>query len=143
MKIFSKTVRRILLIAAALTIIVLLAMAIGHAREKEPVLSDRQARIDYLAELGFEADPESETRQEILLPDEFSAVLENYNELQKQQGFDLTRCAGQSVTLYSYRITNWPDPAATVIADLYCRKNRPIAGDVHSTALDGFMLGLK
>lgn len=143
MKIFSKPVRRSLLIAAALAIAVLLAMAIGRTRDKEPVLSDRQARINYLAALGFEAVAESEKRQEILLPDEFDAVLAHYNELQKQQGFDLTRYAGQSVTLYSYRITNWPDPSATVIADLYCRKNRPIGGDVHSTALDGFMLGLK
>lgn len=143
MKIFTKTVRRSLLIAAALAIAVLLAMAIGRARDKESVLSDRQARIDYLAALGFEAMAESETRQEILLPDEFDAVLVRYNELQKQQGFDLTRYAGQSVTLYSYRIANWPDPDATVIADLYCRKGRVIAGDIHSTALDGFMLGLK
>lgn len=143
MKIFSKPVRRSLLVASALAIAVLLAMAIGRARDKEPVLSDRQARIDYLAALGFEVAPETEKRQEVLLPDEFDSVLANYNELQKQQGFDLAHYASQNVTLYSYRVANWPDPTATVIVDLYCRKNRPIAGDVHSTALNGFMLGLK
>ncbi len=140
---YSKTVRRILLIAAVLTAVVLLSMAIGRARKQPPALADRQARIDYLAALGFEAAPDSEQRQEILLPREFDDVLENYNELQKQQGFDLSRYAGQSATLYSYTVTNWPDPNATVIVDLYCRKGRVIAGDVHSTALNGFMFGLK
>lgn len=140
---YSKPVRRILLAAAALAGVILLAMAIGRARDGAPTLPDRQARIDYLASLGFEVEPDSETRREILLPREFGDVLERYNDLQKQQGFDLHRYAGRSATLYSYAVTNWPDPSATVVVDLYCCKSRPIAGDVHSTALDGFMLALK
>lgn len=138
----SKTVRRILL-AAALVCAVLLIVAIARPRSGTAVLTDRTSRIEYLAALGFEADPESEQRQEILLPLEFEPVLENYNELQRQQGFDLSDYAGKSVTLYSYTVTNWPDESATVIADLYCCKGRPIAGDIHSTALNGFMIGLK
>lgn len=118
-------------------------MAIGRSRESNTPLTDRASRIDYLAALGFEVDAESEQRQEILLPAEFEPVLENYNELQRQQGFDLSGYAGKNVTLYSYTVTNWPDKNATVIADLYCCKGRPIAGDIHSTALNGFMIGLK
>lgn len=140
---YSKTVRRILLAAAALVLAVLLAMAIGRSRGKGDTITDRQERLDYLCALGWQADAASEQRQEILLPREFDEVLRNYNELQKQQGFNLERYAGQSATLYSYRITNWPDKNATVIADLYCCKGRVVAGDIHSTALDGFMLGLK
>lgn len=140
---YNKTVRRILLVAAALVAVVLLAMTVSRSRDREPTLADRPARIEYLSALGFQVDPDSEQRQEILLPRQFDDVLQNYNELQQQQGFDLERFAGQSATLYSYTVTNWPDPTATVIADLYCRAGRPIAGDVHSTALDGFMFGLK
>lgn len=132
-----------MLAAAVILAAVLLAMVIGRSRTREVTLGDRQARIEYLAALGFEVDPDSEQRQEILLPREFDDVLQNYNELQLAQGFDLERYAGQSATLYSYSVTNWPDKSATVIAELYCRKGRPIAGDVHSTALDGFMFGLK
>lgn len=138
----SKTVRRISLAAAAVCV-VLLIVAIARPRSGTAVLTDRASRIEYLAALGFEADPESEQRQEILLPLEFEPVLENYNELQRQQGFDLSDYAGKSVTLYSYAVTNWPDENATVVADLYCCQGRPIAGDIHSTALNGFMIGLK
>lgn len=141
MKHFSKTIRRILLVAAVLAVAVALSLMLGV--ERTPTVTDRASRIDYLAALGFETDPDSEQRQEILLPREFDDVLQNYNALQREQGFDLERFAGQGATLYSYTVTNWPDENATVIADLYCRKGRVIAGDVHSTALNGFMIALK
>ncbi len=139
----NKTVRRISLAAAALALTLLLAAAPGRTRDGGDTLTSRQERIDYLLALGWQVDAASEQRQEILLPREFDAVLQSYNELQKQQGFDLERYAGQSATRYSYRVTSWPDKGATVIAELYCHAGRVIAGDVHSTALDGFMLGLK
>ncbi len=140
---YSKTVRRILLAAAALALALLLVAVLGHTRGSGDTLTSRQDRLDYLLALGWQVDADSEQRQEILLPREFDAVLQDYNALQKQQGFDLERYAGQSATLYSYRVTSWPDKEATVIAELYCHKGLVIAGDVHSTALDGFMLGLK
>jgi hypothetical protein len=45
--------------------------------------------------------------------------------------------------MYTYAVTNYPDASQTVLADLYIYKNRVIGGDVHSTNLDGFMIGIK
>jgi hypothetical protein len=58
--------------------------------------------------------------------------------MQKQQGCDLKRFAGKNATLYSYEVTNYPS-SDVVVADLYIINNRVVAGDIHSTSLDGFM----
>lgn len=100
-------------------------------------------RTAFLAELGWETDPASETAQEIHIPERFSQVYERYNELQRQQGYDLTPFRGRDCTLYTYAVTNWPEPGQEVTADLYILNDRVIAGDIHSTDLHGFMIGLK
>ena len=43
---------------------------------------------------------------------------------------------------YTYQITNYPNSSDQVVADIVVYRNRIIAGDVQSTALDGFMHGL-
>ena len=100
-------------------------------------------RTAFLAELGWEADPASETAQQIRIPERFGSVYEGYNELQKQQGYDLEPFQGTDVELYTYTVTNYPDKTQTVLANLYIFNGRIIAGDVHSTNLGGFMIGIK
>lgn len=100
-------------------------------------------RVEFLSQCGWEVDPASETEQNIHIPERFSAVYESYNELQRQQGYDLMPLAGRDCTLYTYTVTNWPDDGQIVLANLYVFENRVIGGDVHSTSLNGFMVGLK
>ena len=112
----------------------------GAAGDK---LSTREERTAYLADFGWVTDPQSEQTQIIHIPEVFSPVYEDYNELQRQQGFDLADYAGRDCTLYTYAVTNYPDESQTVLADLYIYRDRVIGGDIHSTNLDGFMIGLR
>ena len=73
---------------------------------------------------------------------EFPDVLNQYNELQRQQGFDLEEYAGKKLTLYTYRITNHPD-AEEADASLYVYRSALVGGDVHSTSFTGFMTALR
>ncbi len=66
-----------------------------------------------------------------------------YNALQLQQGFDLRRYGGLICSMYTYRVLNYPSGDENVLAALFVYRNRVIGGDIHSTALDGFMHGLK
>ena len=139
--------RTFLLVVGALVLLALL-LTVGSAAGGVKILSrDRtstaEKRAAYLADCGWEVDPASEQTQQILIPERFSQVYETYNQLQKQQGWDLSKFAGRTCTLYSYTVTNYPDPEQVVIADLYVYKNQVIGGDVHSTNLNGFMIGLK
>lgn len=129
-------------------IVLALLLILGTAAGGPDVLtaemvSTTEERMEFLLECGWETDPTSETVQEIHIPERFTAVYENYNDLQLRQGYDLTEYAGRDCTLYSYTVLNYPDDSQTVIADLYVYKNRIIGGDVHSTSLNGFMIALK
>ena len=125
-----------------LIVIVLLARG-GDARgpTKSREAFSNEARVLYLSNLGWEVFAEPVETQEIVLPQEFGGVFAEYNKLQKQQGFDLSRFAGDAATLYSYEVTNYPS-ADMVLANLYVIEGRVVGGDIHSTSLDGFMHAL-
>ena len=116
------------------------ADAAGPGRA-DAVVKNEKSRVAYLARNGWEVASPAESESVVMIPRTFSAVFEEYNELQKQQGFDLSRYCGTEVTMYTYRVTN-AQADGDVIAVLYVQKNRVVGGDVHSTALDGFMTGI-
>ena len=129
-----------LVLGAAALLLLFLGLRVLLARTDAGTL---EGRVRFLAGLGWEVDAGSEERKSILLPKELGEVLENYNEMQKAQGYDLTRHLGERCEQISYRVTNYPDCGQTVWVTLYLQGRRVIAGDVHSTALDGFMHGIK
>jgi hypothetical protein len=91
--------------------------------------------------LGYETD-ENESVKEITIPSEFNDVYTEYNSIQKQQGFDLEKYKGTSVTLYTYNITNYKDNE-NVIADLIVSDGVLIGADLCDTsASDGFLVAL-
>ena len=105
--------------------------------------STTEKRVEFLAGCGWQADPASEQSQQVVIPTKFTDVYESYNQLQRQQGYDLADFSGRTCTLYTYQVLNYPDKDQTVIADLYVFKNQIVGGDIHSTDLGGFMIGLK
>ena len=128
----------ILACAVILAVIVLLC-----SEPEGSGLDSTEARVEYLAGLGWEVDAGSETARTVTLPDEVSGVIAQYNALQKQQGFDLTPYAGEDCRSYSYAVTNYPSGESGVIAQLIIHDGEVIAGDIHSSALGGFMHGLQ
>jgi hypothetical protein len=101
-------------------------------------------RTAYLAALGWKALPGTETRQTVVLPRKFEGVMADYNALQRSQGFDLSAYAGLPCTVYTYELADYPGAGnSVVLAQLFVYGTRVIGGDIHSTALDGFMHTLK
>ena len=129
-----------IIIAAAVVLAVIVLICSGGSGSG---LTTTEARVEYLASLGWEVDPASETAKEIVLPDEMGGVLAEYNELQKQQGFDLAPYAGRECRSYSYTITNYPSGEAGVIAQIFVCDGEVIAGDIHSAKMGGFMHALR
>lgn len=143
----SQKTKTFLFALAALALLVVLLMA-GAAAGGVKILardvaSTTEKRVSFLAECGWQVDAASEQTQEILIPESFSPMYASYNQLQLQQGYDLRKYAGRGCTLYTYTVTNYPDKEQTVLANLYIYKNQVIGGDIHSTNLGGFMIGLK
>ena len=101
-----------------------------------------QDRVAYLESLGWTADPSPIETLSFALPQPLNDSYLEYNELQLQQGFDLTPYAGMQVTRYSYKITNYPDHPDDVQADLYLCGDEIIGGDILYCGDKGFVATL-
>ncbi len=128
-----------------LAIISVITVALAISARPLPDGSTAQLRRQYITALGYRCS-EQELSREIVIPAEFSEVYQNYNELQKQYGFDLSRFKGDSATVYTYSVTDYPDPSGGFYRDinlnLIVSNGKIIGGDISSAELDGFMEGL-
>lgn len=145
MKLDRKKAAFIVVMAALVLIgIILLAGAYSRAASGGEVskVKSEKSRVAYLAQYGWEVESPAVSSETVIIPRTFSEVFESYNQLQIRQGFDLSRYCGMEVEQYTYRVTNSPEEGE-VLAQMFVYKGQVIGGDVHSTALDGFMCGIK
>ena len=141
----GRAVAIVLLLAVIIACVILLAGRGGDAvtaGEFDAVIKNNSQRVEYLNSLGWEVSEEPIEEQTVLIPRVFSQVYEDYNELQKSQGFDLEKYCGCEAIRYSYSVNNYPGEEGAVIADLLIYRGKVIAGDVQSTSINGFMQGL-
>jgi hypothetical protein len=116
------------------------ASATGVA--KCPDLSTNMLRVAFLKSLGWQVDSEPAEVVEVIIPQTFNAVYNNYNAIQKAQGCDLTQYRGVRAKRWTYTVTNYPGAAEGVRANLLIYNNRLIGGDISSVSINGFMQGL-
>ena len=115
----------ILACAAVLLLLILLRWHGGS----QPDLATAEGREQYLLSLGWEVDGSTEEHKSVLIPDTLEGVMEDYNKMQLSQD--------------SYQVTNYRGYDGTVLVTIYIQGREVIAGDIHTTALDGFMHGIK
>ncbi len=99
-------------------------------------------RVEFLRQFGWEVESEPVEIAEVTVPEEFDKVYQSYNELQKKQGFDLSKYAKKNVQRYTYRITNYDGYEGEVLVSILVYKNKVIGGDVCSADANGFIHGL-
>lgn len=104
-------------------------------------VKSNEDRIAFLAQFGWEVEPEPVESTTVTIPREFDKVFGAYNELQRAQGLDLTAHAGRTVERYTYTVTNYKDYDGTVFASLLIHRGRVIGGDVCSAESGGFLHG--
>ena len=108
--------------------------AIGDANHSK--YSAEKNGLVFLQKQNISVDKSTLTVDEIKLPSEFNDIYENYNDLQKKAGFDISIYSGKTVKKLSYRATGYDD---VVFVNLLVYGDKIIGGDISSTALDGFM----
>lgn len=147
----SKTKLLALLVLLAVIIIAVVLLLRGGGGERADTaenavpttgVTTNEKRIAYLSACGWEVAADPVETQEVLIPEEMSEVFEAYNDLQRSQGFDLTRFAGKQVKRYVYEVTNFDGTSEPVYVTLLIHKGSVIGGDVTSTAGNGKMQGL-
>ena len=106
-------------------------------------ITDAAGAARYLTGLGWEVDPQPLEIKDLVIPRSFSGVYADYAALQTKQGYPLAEYGGMEAKRYSFRVRNHPSGDENIVADLVVCGQTVIAGDIQSTALDGFMTGLK
>ena len=140
-----KTRKRALLIiltvaAIILTLIITRAIFLPGTEYDLDTLQGREA---YLNSLGWEINKDSESFRTVIVPDELEGIMAQYNRMQQAQGYDLSLHLGESCSQYSYELTNYTECEDTVLVTLYIQNGELIAADIHTSAVNGFMHGLK
>ncbi len=92
-----------------------------------------------LSTLGYEFS-ENYTEKTITLPNEFDMVYNNYNEMQKEAGYNLLPYRGKKCVMYTYEIYNHPFGKCN--ANIIMHKGEIIGGDISSVSINGFMTAL-
>ena len=143
---WNKKIALLIVIAIAVLLCAII-LSLGAGGSTASGVSSQKARtnedrVKFLEDLGWKVDPTPVNEKTVVIPKKFSDVYEIYNQLQLDQGYDLTQYRGLEATIYTYTITNYNGYKGTVVADLYVLNDEIIGGDVHSLALDGFMHGL-
>ena len=93
----------------------------------------------FLSQDGWQGDEMIIEECEVTIPKECDKVMTSYNEIQKQQGLDLSKYAKKSAKRYTYKITNYPDYNGTVYANVIVYRDKVISGDICSADAKGFI----
>ena len=144
--------KKAVLITAGLAVVLALIVLAVHAASSgkrtgtdpsESGINGTEDIVAYLAAFGWKVDPEPIETQSIVIPRRFSGVYADYVRLQKEQGYPIEDYAGIQAARHSFRVTNYPTGEKDIVADVVLFGRQIIAGDIQSTASDGFMRALK
>ncbi len=130
------------IIAAVLTVAICLE-TYSKPNGATAVISDNLSAYDYISSFGPTVDQSALVTDEIVVPDTFSEVYENYNEIQKSQGFDLEKYKGCKLLRYTYPVIDYPDREKAVFVEILTYKGKVVGADIFSTDLEGFVSPLK
>lgn len=97
----------------------------------------------FLAQFGWQVDATPTEVKNVTIPAEFDKVFAAYNELQKEQGLNLSKYKNKEVTRYTFTVKNYPAYEGTVYANVLVYRNRVIGGDICSADVSGFVHGFE
>ncbi len=136
---FTRILLTVVIIITAVTAIICTVSA------DEPDGSTPEKITAFISECGYSVS--SPVTKAITIPSQFSDVYENYNSLQKKQGFDLKRHKGKSAVSYTFNVIGYVDENGNIDPDVQIHiivcDGKIVAADIASTKLDGFMEGLR
>lgn len=100
-----------------------------------------EQRISYIESFGWDAGTVPTDSREVRIPASFDAAYEQYNALQKEQGFDLRKYRACSVKKFTYTINNYDgsDPTVPIVANLLVLDGEIIGADISSAEANGFV----
>ena len=138
--------KTIILLVAVAAVIIALITAVGGSDAQTtsaPTLTGNDARVKFLRDFGWEIENSPVESSQVRIPEQVTEVFDRYNQLQKSQGYDLSKLAGKNAMRYVYKISNYPGATDPVYATLLVYKQQIVGGDVTDTSAKGKIQGFK
>lgn len=127
----------------SVTLLALLAAMIGVVFCAFADNSEAEKCIEFLSGYGWEVEEKPSDSAAVNIPKTFDRVYEGYNEIQRAAGLNLEAFLGRSGTRYTFVVTNYPiDVGEPVYANVICIGGEPVAGDIMTVSINGFMHSL-
>ena len=143
-KVDMKKVTVILGVIAALIVAIIMLFGSSDTQTTSaPAASNNDARVKFLRDFGWDVTNSPTESSQVRIPEQTSEVFDRYNQLQKSQGYDLSKLAGKNAMRYVYQISNYPGATDPVYATVLVYKNQIVGGDVTDTSPKGKVQGFK
>lgn len=160
MFVYSLKASKIKLVGLLLLSAIAVAAVIGFLPERDAsanaltvAASEKSIKFDgikteedlqnFISSLGIQVKTPAYNSTDVDLPKVFDAVYKKYNDIQRQQGFDLSKYRGKTLHRYTFEITNYPSPdpsqSGKVYLTLFVHKNKVVGGDISSRDYGGFV----
>ena len=143
-KVDMKKIALILAAIAAGIIGIILLFGNGNSQTTSaPAASNNDARVKFLQSFGWDVANSPVESSQVRIPETTTEVFDRYNQLQKSQGYDLSKLAGKNAMRYVYKVNNYPGATEPVYATILVYKNEIVGGDVTDTSATGKIQGFK
>ena len=116
----------------------LIIFSIGMIIALRVTVEDVSAFSQIVRDMGYEVGDAPFETVELVIPENFGSVYERYNNMLKEEGYDLTPYKGKKRTRYTYLI-----PSLNARANILVHNGKIIGGDISGITLDGIMIPIK
>lgn len=99
--------------------------------------------VNFLSQFGWTVNGSAIECEDVTIPAEFDKVFAGYNEIQKEQGLDLSKYKKKKVTRYTMEVTNYEGYEGRVFANVIVYRNKVVGGDICSADVSGFVHGFE
>ncbi len=131
-----------LIILAAVVLASSLIVSLKNNSGKVVAASDNLSVLAYIESFDIDVLKEGLKEDEIKVPATFNDVYNNYNKIQKEQGFDLENYKGKTLKRYTYPMINIEDEGSLFV-EVLTFDGIIVAADIYSTNIGGSIRTLK
>ena len=131
-----------LIILAAVVLASSLIVSLKNNSGKVVAASDNLSVLAYIESFDIDVLKEGLKEDEIKVPTTFNDVYNNYNKIQKEQGFDLENYKGKTLKRYTYPMINIEDEGSLFV-EVLTFDGIIVAADIYSTNIGGSIRTLK
>ena len=113
---------------------------LNSSADNRPDGGTSEQRIEYIKSFGWDVSIAPTSIKEIRIPANFDEAYEQYNALQREQGFDLRKYRACYAYKYTYDILNYSEPSPVPIcANIIVCDGKIIGADISSSEANGLV----